>query len=112
MVFPRGYQTKFEKHPQRPGGFEAQLGLNSRGLVPTRFWGATSSGPGGGERRLGLFFFAGLDPPNGWQATPKQPLGGDSDHLPAIGASWVGFFMGFLWGFKGRETRFDWDSVA
>ena len=28
-------------------------------------------------------------PPNGWQTTPKQPLGGHStDHLPAIGASW------------------------
>ena len=42
-------------------------------------------------------------PPNAWQITPKQPLGGDStDLLPAIGGSWAFFFF-FLF--------FSWDEA-
>ena len=41
------------------------------------------------KRAIKLFFLPG--PPNDRQITPKQPLGGHStDHLPAIGGSWLG----------------------
>ena len=33
-------------------------------------------------------------PPNGWQITPNQPLGGHfTDHLPAMGVSWKLVFI-------------------